>query len=201
MSAFVDAQDSGALHGKISKVISNRPAAKGLEVASSLGIPTETVDHTEFPDRETFDAALCAAVDRESPDLVILAGFMRILTPVFTRPFKGRLMNIHPSLLPAYPGLNTHQRAIENGDRAGGATVHYVTDELDGGPPVLQAQVPILEGDTAATLAERVLPVEHRIYPVAASWHLSGRLKLDAGGAYFDGKLLPPTGADWSIDQ
>ena len=197
MEAFIRAAEQGELAGEIAAVISNRPAAKGLATAQAAGLPAVCVDHTDYETREAFDAALAQEVAGHNPDLVVLAGFMRILTPIFVDRFAGRLINIHPSLLPKYPGLNTHQRAIDAGDSEAGATVHYVTSELDGGPPVLQASVPILNGDSAETLAARILPLEHAIYPTAANWHLSGRLVLEQGKALLDGEPLPASGAHW----
>ncbi len=155
------------LGAKVAAVISNKPAAAGLAVADALGVPTQVVDHTGFASREAFDAALAQAIDVYTPALVVLAGFLRILTPAFVNHCAGRLVNIHPSLLPAFPGLNTHQRAIDSGCRFAGATVHRVTAELDHGPILDQAVVPVLPGDTVATLAARVLAQEHRIYPQA----------------------------------
>ena len=155
------------LGARVAAVISNRADAGGLRLAASEGIATEVVDHKAFASREAFDAALAEAVDRHRPEVVVLAGFMRILTPGFVERYAGRLVNIHPSLLPAFPGLHTHQRAIEAGCRFAGATVHQVTAELDHGPILDQAVVPVLPGDTPETLAARVLTQEHRIYPRA----------------------------------
>lgn len=152
------------LGARVAAVISNKPTAAGLVMADALGVPTQVVDHTGFANREAFDAALAEAIDVHTPALVVLAGFLRILTPGFVNHYAGRLVNIHPSLLPAFPGLNTHQRAIDSGCRFAGATVHRVTAELDHGPILDQAVVPVLPGDTAATLAARVLTQEHRIY-------------------------------------
>lgn len=182
------------LDADIVSVISNRPAAYGLERARKAGIDAISLDHTHFDDRPSFDAALIGTVSEYSADLVILAGFMRILTPVFLTPLRGKMLNIHPSLLPKYAGLNTHQRAIDAGDLEHGATVHFVTEELDGGPPVLQAAVPILENDSADTLAARVLEKEHLIYPLAAQWFVSNRLALTSRGAELDGELIPASG-------
>ena len=183
--------------GEISLVISNRPGAGGLSIAQHAGIETALIDHQRYPTREAFDQDLAGAIDSAQPDLVVLAGFMRILTPEFVARFSKRLMNIHPSLLPLYPGLHTHQRALDNGDSHAGATVHYVTGELDGGPPVLQAMVPVNSGDDADALAARVLAVEHQIYPVAVNWHLCGRLTWENAGLLKDGTPLPPTGELW----
>ncbi|HEY8050879.1 MAG TPA: phosphoribosylglycinamide formyltransferase [Ramlibacter sp.] len=157
----------GALDAQIAAVISNRPDAGGLVVARDQGIAAEVVDHKQFDSREAFDAQLAAAIDKYRPALVVLAGFMRILTPGFVERHAGRLINIHPSLLPAFPGLHTHQRAIEAGCRFAGATVHQVTHELDFGPILDQAVVPVVAGDTAESLAARVLTQEHIIYPRA----------------------------------
>ena len=188
---------TGSLGGDIGLVISNRPAAGGLRIAQDAGIETALIDHQQYPSREAFDRDLAGAIDSISPDLVVLAGFMRILTPEFVARFTGRLMNIHPSLLPLYPGLHTHQRALDNGDSHAGATVHYVTGELDGGPPVLQARVPVNSGDNPDTLAGRVLEIEHRIYPVAVNWHLTDRLTWQDGNLLKDGLPVPPSGELW----
>jgi phosphoribosylglycinamide formyltransferase-1 len=162
-------------------VISNRPDAKGLEWAANAGLATRVVDHKAFPTREAFDAALAAEIESHRPDLVVLAGFMRIFTEAFIRRFPGRILNIHPSLLPAFPGLHTHRRALEAGVKVHGATVHVVTPALDDGPIVIQGAVPVLEGDTEELLAERVLAVEHRIYPQAVRWFVEGRVDFGAG--------------------
>ena len=183
--------------GEIALVVSNRPGAGGLNIANDAGVETALVDHQRYPTREAFDEDLAGVVDSAQPDLVVLAGFMRILTADFVARFSGRLMNIHPSLLPLYPGLHTHQRALDSGDTHAGATVHYVTGELDGGPPVLQARVLIESEDDAETLASRVLTVEHRIYPMAVNWPLAGRLTWHAGGLLKDGAPVPPSGELW----
>lgn len=198
MEAFIQGVSDGSIPGSIARVVSNRPGAAGLDIARAAGIDTVTIDHRDYDSREAFDADLAEAVAAADPDLVILAGFMRILTPVFVDRFEGRLLNIHPSLLPLYPGLNTHQRALDNGDTLAGATVHYVTSELDGGPPVLQASVTVQPDDTATTLASRILTLEHQIYPQAAIWHLDGRLRYHAGQAWFDDAPLPATGLQWN---
>lgn len=194
LQAFIDQTASGELPARLVGVISNRADAFGLKRAEAADIPTVTLDHKTFASREEFDAALLARVQGLAADLVILAGFMRILTPVFVRPLTGRLLNIHPSLLPLYPGLHTHQRALDAGDSHAGATVHFVTDELDGGPPIIQARVAVQPGDTAQTLAARVLEQEHRIYPLAARWFAEGRLQLCDHRAVLDGAALPVTG-------
>lgn len=173
MAAIVktaQSQNWSALYGaQVVAVISNKASAAGLAWAAGQGLATEVVDHTAFDNREAFDAALARAVDHYSPSLVVLAGFMRILTPGFVQRYEGRLLNIHPSLLPAFPGLHTHQRAIDAGCQFAGATVHYVTAELDHGPIVVQAVVPVLPSDTAQTLAARVLTQEHVVYPQAVA--------------------------------
>ena len=197
LQAFIDATASGQLQAKISLVISNKPDAAGLQRAADAGIETLCIDHREYEHRETFDAALTNALQKHDIDLVILAGFMRILTPVFIEPYLGRLLNIHPSLLPKYPGLHTHQRAIDAGDDEAGVTVHFVTPELDSGPPVIQAHVAIDDGDTADTLAARVNVVEHKIYPLAAQWFLQGRLRLTNEGANLDDEALPECGVQY----
>ncbi len=165
----------------VSAVISNRADARGLATAVQHDVPTEVVPHKEFSSREAFDKALAAAVGRFSPKLVVLAGFMRVLTPGFVAQFAGRLINIHPSLLPAFTGLDTHERALAAGVKLHGCTVHFVTAELDHGPIIIQAAVPVRPGDTAAVLAARVLRQEHVIYPRAVRWFLDGKLRLDNG--------------------
>ncbi|GMG88554.1 phosphoribosylglycinamide formyltransferase [Biformimicrobium ophioploci] len=181
-------------HVQIAVVVSNKADAFGLERARRAGIPTKVVPNRSFDTREAFDAALMAAIDQHEVNLVVLAGFMRILTPGFVQHYSGRMLNIHPSLLPKYQGLNTHQRALDAGDKVHGVTVHFVTEELDGGPPVLQATVPVLEKDTADALAERVHVQEHLIYPLAVDWFARGRLAMRDDGCTLDGTLLPPTG-------
>ena len=171
MQAIVDAAERERWHqrlgGRVAAVISNKAQAPGLEQAQRAGLHTEVIEHPQFESREAFDAALMRGIDRHAPALVVLAGFMRILTPGFVRHYQGRLVNIHPSLLPAFAGLHTHRRAIEAGCRVAGATVHLVTAELDHGPILAQAVVPVLPEDTEQTLAARVLTQEHRIYPQA----------------------------------
>jgi len=165
----------------VSAVISNRPDARGLVLAVQHDVPTEVVPHKAFASREAFDTALAAAVGRFSPRLVVLAGFMRVLTPAFVDRFAGRLVNIHPSLLPAFTGLHTHERALAAGVKLHGCTVHFVTAELDHGPIIIQAAVPVKPGDTAAVLAARVLRHEHVIYPRAVRWFLDGKLSIESG--------------------
>lgn len=196
LQAFIDACANGDLPAHIALVLSNKPGAGGLARAEAEGIPTLTIDHREFESREAFDQAMLEALATVAPDLVILAGFMRILTPAFIAAFRGRLLNIHPSLLPKYPGLNTHQRALDAGDSEVGATVHFVTEELDGGPPLLFARVPVAAGDDAAALADKVQRREHVIYPLAARWFVEGRLALRDNQALLDDQALPGTGID-----
>jgi phosphoribosylglycinamide formyltransferase-1 len=166
---------------EIAAVISNRPQAAGLAWARERGMPAIALDHTEHPDRAAFDALLADEVERHRPDLVVLAGYMRILSPAFIARFEGRLLNIHPSLLPAFPGLKTHERALAEGVKVHGCTVHFVTADLDHGPIVIQAAVPVRADDTADTLAARVLVQEHRVYPQAVRWFAEGRLAIRDG--------------------
>lgn len=171
----------------VSAVISNRADARGLDIAAGHGIPARVVEHRAFPTREAFDEALAREVDRFSPRLVVLAGFMRVLTPRFVERYAGRLMNIHPSLLPDFPGLDTHARALASGAKRHGCTVHFVTAELDHGPIVIQAEVPVRAGDTAEALAARVLRQEHVIYPRAVRWFLDGKLAVRDGKVAVEG--------------
>jgi phosphoribosylglycinamide formyltransferase-1 len=194
LQALIDSCETGEFPASIAAVISNRPDAGGLERARRAGIATAILDHKSFPDRASFDAALLREIDRHEPGLVVLAGFMRILSADFVRHYAGRLINIHPSLLPLYPGLHTHQRALEAGDSEHGATVHFVGEELDVGPAIVQARVPVHTGDTPETLAARVLGQEHRIYPHAVRLFAEGRLRLVDGRALLDGEALPATG-------
>jgi phosphoribosylglycinamide formyltransferase 1 len=170
------------LPATIAAVISNVPDARGLTTARDRGIQTAAVDHRAYVDRTQFDTALAAEIDRHQPDLIVLAGFMRVLTDDFVKRYAGRLLNIHPSLLPAFPGLHTHQRALDAGVRVHGCTVHFVTAALDHGPIIVQAAVPVLSRDTKDSLAERVLAQEHRIYPQAVRWFCERRLRLRPNG-------------------
>ena len=201
LQSFIDACSAGIVDGKVMAVISNRPGVKGLDRASAADIPNIVIDHRAFQSREEFDQHLAEVITSFTPDLVVLAGFMRILTDGFVNQFIGKLINIHPSLLPAYPGLNTHQRAIEAGDSTAGATVHFVTSELDGGPAILQAAVPILPKDTAVDLAARVLIVEHEIYPVVAQWYCQGRVVMDQGKVFYDGIAVGESGLLFSNES
>jgi phosphoribosylglycinamide formyltransferase-1 len=198
LQSFIDQIANGTLNADITAVFSNKAQAYGLQRATDAGISTEVVDHTQFDSRESFDTELMKRIDIYQPDLVILAGFMRILTPSFVQHFQGRLLNIHPSLLPKYPGLNTHQRAIDAGDSQAGATVHFVTEELDGGPAIIQAAVPILKGDDSTILAKRILAKEHNIYPLAAQWFAEGRLTLKNNQAILDDQALSNHGYQYT---
>lgn len=194
MQAIAEACTKREIDGEIVAVISNRPGVMGLDRATSFGVPTQVVDHTEYSSREEFDVHLMRAIDEYTPDLVVLAGFMRILTPDFVRRYKGRMLNIHPSLLPKYKGLDTHKRALEAGDKEHGVTVHFVSEDLDGGPNVIQAVVPVLDDDNIDTLRTRVQVQEHVIYPIAVKWFVEGRLTMEKGDAYFDNEMLPDSG-------
>jgi phosphoribosylglycinamide formyltransferase-1 len=191
MQAIVEAVQANALPVRISAVLSNRADAAGLEFARNRNIPVAVVNHRDYASREAFDAALAAAIDAHSPDLVVLAGFMRILTPQFVGHYSGRMINIHPSLLPAFPGTDTHRRALEAGVKKHGCTVHFVTVEVDQGPIIIQGEVPILPGDTEAALAARVLEKEHVIYPRAVRWFAEDRLGIENGKVVFRGHAEP----------
>lgn len=169
------------LPAEIAAVVSNRADAAGLEFSAKSGIPAQVVDEREFPSREAFEGALADAIDRRSPDLIALAGFMRVLGADFVRRHSGRMVNIHPSLLPAFPGLHTHRRALQEGVKLHGCTVHFVTPQVDHGPIIVQAAVPVRAGDSEASLAARVLRQEHRIYPLALRWFVEGRLVVEDG--------------------
>ncbi|OOE67325.1 phosphoribosylglycinamide formyltransferase [Salinivibrio sp. ML198] len=183
-----------AQHANIVAVIANKADAYGLTRAKHAGIPDQVVANTDYASREEYDAALIRALDAYQPDLVVLAGFMRILTPGFVAHYAGRMLNIHPSLLPKYTGLHTHQRAIDAGDTEHGTSVHFVTEELDGGPVILQARVPIFEDDDAESVAARVQQQEHRIYPLVVKWFVDGRLKMMEDHAWLDGQALGHAG-------
>ena len=182
MEAIVERCSSEGWNATVAAVVSNRPDAKGLAFAQARGLATAVVDHKQHAARELFDAELARVIDGFAPDLVVLAGFMRILGDAFVRRYEGRMLNIHPSLLPAFPGLDTHQRAIEAGCKAAGATVHFVTPALDHGPIVAQAVVPVLPSDDEDALATRVLAREHVMYPRAVRWFVEGRLRLEGDG-------------------
>lgn len=191
LDAILDAIDAGELPVEIRAVISNRPDARGLQRPALQGIKTIVIDHACHHDRAAFDQALQTTIDTFEPELLVLAGFMRILTPPFVAHYRGRMLNVHPSLLPDFPGLHTHRRVIEAGQKEHGASIHFVTAETDGGPVVLQARVPVFADDTPDSLAARVLEQEHRILPLAIKWFAERRLTLDARGrVLFDGQPL-----------
>ena len=198
MESLLAAVSCGTVPVRVAAVLSNRPDAGGLTIAAALGIRTGVVDHQAFASRVAFDQAMTVAIDVFAPDLVVLAGFMRILSDGFVQHYAGHLMNIHPSLLPAFPGLHTHQRALAEGVRIHGCTVHFVTPTLDHGPVIIQAAVPVLDSDDEASLAARVLAQEHRIYPLAVRWFAEGRLRLQEGRVLLDsaqeasGALIAP---------
>ena len=194
LQALIDGQLNGSLPIQIKTVLSNKAEAFGLNRAKEAGINTDVLDHKAFESREAFDQAMIKIIDQYEPELVILAGFMRILTPEFTRHYLGRMINIHPSLLPKYQGLHTHKRAIEAGDKEHGCSVHFVTEELDGGPVAMQAVVPIEQGDSPETLAGRVLIQEHIIFPETVKRFAEGRLKMEGDRALLDGNILPKCG-------
>ncbi|QEA40305.1 phosphoribosylglycinamide formyltransferase [Pistricoccus aurantiacus] len=195
LQALIDAQSYDELGGEIVAVISNQVDAHGLKRAKDAGIDAVALPHREYESRDAFDGALIKVIERHEPDLVVLAGFMRILSPRFVARFAGRLLNIHPSLLPAYTGLNTHARVLADGALEHGASVHFVTDELDGGPVAIQAALKVEPGDDEETLKRKIHAREHLIYPIAVRWFLEGRLKLDEEGhATLDGTKLPPQG-------
>lgn len=187
LQAFIDAVAAGDLNLDLCVVFSNQAEAFGLERAERAGIPTACLQHADFPDRESFDAAVIAELDRFDPELLILAGFMRILSPRFVSHYAGKILNIHPALLPLYPGLNTHQRVLDAGDDWHGSTVHFVTEELDGGPRILQGRLAVRPDETAAELEARVQAVEHQIYPLAAGWVGSGKVVYNGDHVIVDG--------------
>jgi phosphoribosylglycinamide formyltransferase-1 len=202
MRALIErSRDAGAPY-TVSKVFSDKADAAGLELARGLGVPAQALSptgpanranpatHADAPTRAAYDAALAAAVNECSPSLVVLAGFMRILSPQFVADFAGRMLNIHPSLLPKYPGLHTHRRVLQAREVEHGATVHFVTEQLDGGPPVIQARIAVTAADDEASLAARVQTLEHRIYPLAVRWFCEGRLRCEDGRAWLDGRAL-----------
>jgi phosphoribosylglycinamide formyltransferase 1 len=194
LQAIIDACNSGFIPGKVHAVIANKSSAYGLVRAAEAGISTQVLSHKTYISRDSYDLALIDAIDQHQPDLVILAGFMRILTPLFVQHYRGRLLNIHPSLLPKYQGLNTHQRAIDAGDTVHGCSVHFVTEQLDGGPVILQAKVPLFSDDDADSLAERVHEQEYRIYPLVVRWFCQNRLQQLADQASLDGNILAANG-------
>ncbi len=194
LQALIDACEAGQLQAEIVAVITNKADAYALQRAEQAGIAHQCIANGDFADRISYDAALIEALDAHQPDLIVMAGFMRILTPQFIQHFAGRMLNIHPSLLPKYTGLNTHQRAIDAGEQEHGASIHFVTEELDGGPVILQAKVPVYPDDSADELAQRVHAQEHRIYPLVVSWFATGRLQMRGDTAVLDGTVLPAEG-------
>ena len=190
MRALVDSSRSQDAAYTVAAVISDKPDAGGLEVAKRFGIATRALPAAKGMERAAYDSLLASTIEEYSPSLIVLAGFMRILSPQFVERFAGKILNIHPSLLPKYTGLHTHQRALDARETEHGVTVHFVSEQLDGGPRVLQARVPVLPGDTEAALSARVLIQEHIIYPLAVNWFCQGRLLCEAGKAWLDGKAL-----------
>ncbi len=194
LQAIIDACKQKKINGTLRAVFSNKADAFGLERAREAGIAAHALSASQFASREAFDRELVQEIDAYAPDVVVLAGYMRILSPAFVAHYAGRLLNIHPSLLPKYPGLNTHRQVLENGDAEHGTSVHFVTDELDGGPVILQAKVPVFEGDSEEDVTARVQAQEHAIYPLVVSWFVDGRLAMRDGTAWLDGSPLPPQG-------
>jgi phosphoribosylglycinamide formyltransferase-1 len=190
LQSFIDKAAGGEVDLELCLVFSNRPNAYGLTRAEDAGIPTACIEHGGFGSREAFDRAVAQLLDQYAPELLVLAGFMRILSPWFVHHYEGRVLNIHPALLPAYPGLDTHQRVLDAGDKWHGSTVHFVTEELDGGPRILQGRLAVAPGETADELCARVQALEHQIYPEAANWFGQGRLEMRDGKAWLDGKPL-----------
>ena len=198
LQALINASADASINSHISAVISNRPDAYGIERAKQAGLCTHIVDHTLFATREEFDRELQTIIDQYQPDIVVLAGFMRILTTDFTQHYLGRMLNIHPSLLPKYPGLNTHQRALDSGDKHHGVTVHFVTPTLDDGPNILQAKIDITDNDDAASLAQKIQVQEHLIYPQAVNWLANKQIEMIGNSAYFEGSPLPSQGLEFN---
>ncbi|MDC9593225.1 phosphoribosylglycinamide formyltransferase [Xenorhabdus sp. IM139775] len=194
LQSIIDACQQNRINGHITAVFSNNADAYGLQRAEQADIPAHFINPQACADRASYDIALRQAIDQYAPDLVVLAGYMRILSPEFVQHYHGRLLNIHPSLLPKYPGLHTHRKAIENGDKEHGTSVHFVTEELDGGPVILQAKVPIFAGDKEEDVIRRIQTQEHSIYPLVIGWFLNQRLMMEGNSAMMDGKVLPPQG-------
>lgn len=194
LQSILDACESGRINGSVAAVFSNKASAYGLTRAQQASVPAHALSAQDFPDRDAFDRQLMQQIDAYAPDLVVLAGYMRILSPAFVAHYHDRLLNIHPSLLPKYPGLHTHRQALANGDAEHGTSVHFVTDELDGGPIILQARVPVFADDDEAEISARVQHQEHAIYPLVISWFVEGRLQMRAGKAWLDGEPLPQEG-------
>lgn len=198
LQAIIDACNAHKINGNVVAVISNKPDVYGLERAKLAHIPAQVLDHKTFDSRENYDLALARTINEYQPDLVILAGFMRILTAGFVQQFAGKMLNIHPSLLPKYQGLNTHQRALDAKDEYHGVSVHFVTEELDGGPVVCQAKIKVMASDTADTLAKKIHEKEHVIYPLVVQWYVDGILKMQNGEAYYQNKPLSATGIEYA---
>ncbi|MBK4784361.1 MAG: phosphoribosylglycinamide formyltransferase [Pantoea sp. Pent] len=194
LQSILDACESGRINGSVAAVFSNKASAYGLTRAQQASVPAHALSAQDFADRDAVDRQLMQQIDTYAPDLVVLAGYMRILSPAFVAHYHDRLLNIHPSLLPKYPGLHTHRQALANGDAEHGTSVHFVTDELDGGPIILQARVPVFADDDEAEISARVQHQEHAIYPLVISWFVEGRLQMRAGKAWLDGEPLPPEG-------
>ena len=194
LQAIIDACKLKKINATVAAVFSNKTDAFGLERARAAEIPAHALTASQFADRAAFDRELMLEIDAYAPDLVVLAGYMRILSSEFVGHYAGRLINIHPSLLPKYPGLNTHSQVLENGDEVHGTSVHFVTEELDGGPVILQAKVPVFEGDDEEDITARVQNQEHAIYPLVVSWFVEGRLEMRENSAWLDGNKLPPQG-------
>lgn len=200
LQAIMDAVDTGQINGRIEAVLSNKADAFGLERARNAQIPALVLQHTDYASREAFDEAMIAQIDRYQPDLIVLAGFMRILSAGFVKHYQGRMLNIHPSLLPKYKGLHTHQRALDAGDKEHGCTVHFVTEELDGGPLAVQGKVSIDMDDSTETLQQKVHKVEHKIYPLAVEWFCAERLVCSSEGIRFDGEALSIQGRQLTFE-
>lgn len=194
LQALIDACQQGRITANIVAVISNVPQAYGLQRAKEAGIATDVLEAKNFVDREAFDSALQQTIDQYQPDLIVLAGYMRILSNPLVQHYAGRMLNIHPSLLPKYPGLHTHRQAIDNGDSEHGTSVHFVTEQLDGGPVILQAKVPIFPGDEEDEVIERVQAQEHTLYPLVVNWFIEGRLEMRDNAAWLDGQRLSAQG-------
>ncbi|WP_288498873.1 phosphoribosylglycinamide formyltransferase [uncultured Erwinia sp.] len=194
LQAILDACQQGRINGSVAAVFSNKAEAFGLERARAAEVPAHALAAAQFADRAAFDRQLMLEIDAYAPDLVVLAGYMRILSAEFVQRYAGRMLNIHPSLLPKYPGLHTHRQAIENGDEEHGTSVHFVTEELDGGPVILQAKVPVFSDDSEEDVTARVQHQEHAIYPLVVSWFVDDRLAMREGAAWLDGQQLPVEG-------
>lgn len=194
LQAIIDACQRNQINGQVVAVISNQADAYSLIRAKQANIPSHVINHQSFANRAEFDHKVQQQIDQYQPDLIVLAGYMRILTADFVQHYIGKMLNIHPSLLPKYPGLHTHRKAIEAGEKEHGTTVHFVTEELDGGPIILQAKVPIFNNDTEQDVIDRVLTQEHNIYPLVIQWFCDDRLSMQDGHAYLDGKFITDLG-------